>query len=180
MPSIAFKVQQNGSLTGWTSFSGDTEAYRCIDDSDGTTHDSDASFIELPALSVLAPMQGRISFPIMLMAQIRRPVSLTLNVGHKKTGLGTREIQVGFYRAGVKGFHATLPAPGASYAVSSLTFATDPIAGAWTEAGMTGLEACIESTADSEGNTRVTLLSGSILYDIESNWIWPEPVAHLY
>lgn len=181
MPSFAFTVQGNGSLAGWTMFNGATAAYLCIDDSTGTTHDSDATFIDLPGLSGLNPAQGKISFPFLRMAQIRRPTSIVLNVAHKRTGLGVRELQVGFYRAGAKGFHATLLQPAGSYVVSSLTFATDPITGsAWTEAGMVGLEACIESTVNSEGNSRITLLSGTMNYDIESNWRPPEPVMRIY
>jgi hypothetical protein len=166
VPTIALKVQQDGKVQGWESIVGATFAYQAIDDSDGTTHDSDTSYILLPRTGASFTGPGRASFPLFLQAQGLIPTSITLNVVTKRNAGGNPEMELGFVRGGVFFFEATKWMPGASYALETRTFITNPFTGsAWTAADLVGLEGCVGNFAGaSAGKNRMTLLSGSLTY----------------
>jgi len=170
MATVTFGVQGNGVWQGWTSFTGATFAYECLDDSLGTTHDSGTTFVTL-GRQLLNPQAGRISFPIMLMAEGLVPDSLTLNVAAMEGGALNPDLQIGFARSGLVGFHATVFTPTASYSVVTRIFSTNPITGsAWDADDLIGLEACVQSFVGQNGNNDISLISGSITYHPRTNW----------
>jgi hypothetical protein len=170
MPTLAFRLQGDGYWQGWTSFTGATFAHECLDDSTDTTHDSATSYVTLGRL-LLNPQAGRISFPIMLMAEGLVPSSLTLNVAAMEGGVNNPDLQIGFARSGLVGFHATVFSPTASWSVVTRTFSTNPITGsAWDADDLIGLEACVQSFTGQTGNNDITLISGSIAYHPRTNW----------
>lgn len=164
MPTLSFTVQKDGTWQGWTSFTGATFAYQCIDDSTGTTHDSGTTRINLGRL-LLNPQGGRISFPIMLMAEHLIPDSLTLTIAAIKNGVNNPDLQIGFARGGLVGFHGTVFTPGASYSTATRSFPTNPITGStWNADDLVGLEACVQSVVAMLGNNDISLLSGTLDY----------------
>lgn len=164
MPTISFTVQANGQWQGWTSFTGADFAYQCVDDSTDTTHDSGTTAITLGRL-LLNPQSGRMSFPIMIMAEHLIPESLTLTVAAIRGGATHPRLQIGFARGGLVAFSGSLFNPTASYTTATSTFATNPLtSAAWTEDDLVGLEACIQSETGITGNNDISLISGTMDY----------------
>jgi hypothetical protein len=167
VPTLPLTIQGDGYWQGWASFSGAPFAYQCIDDSNGTTHDSGATKINLGRLVLPA---GIISFPVMLMAEHMIPQSLTVNVAAVKVGATHPDLQIGFARGSATGFDPTAFTAGVSYSVATRTFSTNPITGlAWSAADLVGLEVCVQSMFGQVGSNDISLVSGSITYIAATN-----------
>jgi hypothetical protein len=177
VPTIALKVQQNGRIQGWNLIVGSTFAYQAVDDSDGTAHDSDTTYIRVAGAGLIFESpRGRASFPLFLQAEGLIPISITLNVVTKRSGASNPEMELGFCRGGLFAFDLTTWMPGASYGLESRTFSLNPITGAaWLASDLVGLEACVGNVVGaSVGTNRLTLLSGSMDY-LEAKYSRKEP-----
>ena len=167
MPTIPLKVQQNGTLQGWSSIThqvgdGVNFGYQAVDDSDSTTHDGANTTLNLAKGAAM-------SFPLFLQAEGFIPVSITLNVVARRGGAQHPRIQIGFYRGGLTGFDATMFDPTSSFTLAQRTFSTNPITGnPWSSSDLVGLEACVQNE-QVNGNNDVTLISGSLSAIILTN-----------
>ena len=164
--TIALRVQGDGYHQGWESVTGATYAWQAVDDSDGTTHDSDTSYVVLPRQFL---EQGRMSFPMFRQCSPGQVISITLNVAAKIES-GSPELRIGFYRSGTEAYDGTTFTPTGSYTVASRTFTTNPITGAaWTATDLVGLEAAVSMQTLVIGKARVTLISGSMVAAMPTN-----------
>lgn len=163
MPTIPLRVQQNGSRQDQVTVFGETFAYLAVDDSDGVTHDSAATYIRLPNQTPSIPTL--VSFPLFLQAEGLLPLSITLNVVAQRVGVGHPRLNIGFYKGGATGFDATLFDPTASWSLAQRTFSTNPLTGKpWSVSDPIGLEAALQSETGVFGANDITLISGSITY----------------
>ena len=184
MPTVALKVQQDGTWRGWNLLVGATFGYQTVDDSDGVTHDSASTYLRLPKLS-LVNGQGRVSFPVFLQAEGMMPASITINMVGRAAGGGggaSPDMQIGFLIGGVPTFHASLFDPGADWALAQRTFSVNPITGSpWSAQDLVGLEVCVQNEDLTNGSNDVTLVSGSMDYTPATNALrlapWVEPIA---
>lgn len=169
MPTLPLKAQQDGRFRGWSALVGGSFGYQTIDDSDGTTHDSAATYLTLPKLN-LDTETGRVSFPIMLQAEGLLPDAITLNVVAQRGGALHPRIQIGFHKGGQVGFSGSLFDPTASWSLAQRTFSTNPITGSpWSASDLIGLEACVQNESGVNGNNDLTLVSGSLEYRPQTN-----------
>jgi hypothetical protein len=161
VPSLNFKVWGDGTHQQWSALVGESEGYLCVDDSDDSSHDSDDTY-----LTLRGPGERKISFPILVMAEISDIASIALRVAAKiDSGLSSPPLRIGFYRNGSSAVSGTTFSPTTSYTVATWTWTTDPITGeAWTQEGLARLEAYIENTAGFAGINRITLVSGAVSY----------------
>lgn len=164
--TVTLRVQGNGTLQGWESVTGATYAWQAVDDSDGTTHDSDSTYLVLPR-GVLP--QGIVSFPLFYQCDPGQILSVTLNVA-AKIDTNTPEVQIGFHKGGSQAFHGTTFTPTGSYTVASRTFTTNPITGAaWVPTDIVGMEACVKMVVPLVAKARITLISGSMSAAMPTN-----------
>lgn len=160
MSTVNLKPQQEGAFRGWTSLIGAVLGFRAIDDSNGTTHDSDATYLTIPKL---ASPSGRVSFPFFLQWAGGIPSAVTVNVVARRGGAAHPRIQIGFTRSGAVAFSGSLLDPGSSWTLGSITFSTDPLTGlAWVPGNMPITEVCIQNENGVNGNNDVTLISASV------------------
>jgi hypothetical protein len=167
VPTIGLKVQADGFFRSWDSLVGGDFGYEVVGDSDGTTHDSDTTYLLLG--------KHEISFPIFLQAEGLFPMSLTINVAAKRD-TQSPILQIGLYRGGT----AITLAPdfnvGATYSVESRSWTTNPFTGsAWKPADLVGLEAYVKS--NTIARSRVTLVSGLLTYVPGTNALGARPWA---
>lgn len=161
--TIGLRVQQDGHLMGWSMIVGASFAYQAVDDSDSTTHDSEATYFILPKNTGLGP--GIVTFPMFQQTNGILPSSITINVVATRGGASHPRIQIGFYRGGLTAFDGALFNPSASWDLAQRTFNTNPITGSpWSPSDLIGLEACIQNEAGVQGNNDITLVSGSLTY----------------
>ena len=140
MPPIDLRLQGDGLFTGWSSIVGATHAWQALDDSDGTSHDGDGSYIVLPRQILPA---GRVSFRMFQGAEHLVPKSITLRVGAKKQSSSPR-MSIGFQRYGVEAYDVTKYTPGTNYSVATREFVFNPITGLpWADGDLIGLEPCL-------------------------------------
>ena len=184
MPTLALKVQQDGTWRGWSLLEGALSGYQAVDDSDGTSHDSAATYLRLPKLQ-LTQGEGRVSFPVFLQAEGLIPVSLTVNVVARAAGGGggaTPNMQIGILSGGVAAFHASLFDPVAGWALVQRTFSVNPATGApWSAQDLVGLEVCVQNVNLENGSNDLTLVSGSMEYVPVTNALrsslWAQPIS---
>ena len=174
MPTTGLHVQQDGKVQEYSALVGASFAYQTVDDSDGTGHDSDATYLTITRQS------PRVSFPLFLQAEGLLPLSITLNVGARGSGTHPR-IRVGFYRSGLSGFSASLYTTTSGWTVAQTTFSTNPITGGpWAPSDLIGLEPLVQNETGINGANDVTLLSGSLTYVPMTNarivMPWTQPV----
>jgi hypothetical protein len=163
VPTISLKPQGNGTYSGWSSIIGATYAYQAVDDSDGTTHDSEDSYFVLPRLA--ASPAGIVSFPFFLQWAGGRPTSIAVNVVAQRGGAAHPQIEIGFVRLGTFAFSGSLLDPGVSWTLATRTFTTDPITGApWDAEDLRLTEVCLRSEALAIGSNDVTLVSVVAVY----------------
>src|SRR5262245_9565649 len=165
MPTLALKVQNNGAYQQIQDITGATFAYQAVDDSDGTTHDSNTTYIRLRNIG---PDTGTVSFVAFQGISGFLPRSVTINVAARRNAAGNPEIDIGLQRAGFFALSGSTFLPGASYAVESRTFGSNginPLTGAaWAVGDLVGVELCIVTEPGSAGSNRITLVSGSLDY----------------
>lgn len=176
MPTIACKPQADGTFRGWSVlFPGSLAlGFRAIDDSDGVTHDSAASYITLAK-------GARISFPFFLQWGGGIPSLVTVNLVAQRGGAAHPQMQIGFYRGATAAFDAVMFNPGAAWGLATRNFATDPFTGAaWDPDDMARTEVCVQNETGANGSNDVTLLSASVVYTGPHNFdpIFP-PSARL-
>jgi hypothetical protein len=170
VPSISLKPQRDGSYAGYSSIVGATYAYQAVDDSEGTTHDSAATYFVLPRLIGSA---GTVSFPFFRGWSGGRPTSITVNVVARRGGGAHPRIQIGFVRSTTFAFDATLFDAGAGFTLASPVFTIDPITGqAWDPEDLGATEVALRSEFGAIGSNDVTLVSVSPL-------VYREPHNHL-
>jgi hypothetical protein len=176
MPTLALKVQQDGTWRGWSGLVGATRGYLAVDDSSGVAHDGDATYLLLGTLN-LGLMLGRVSFPLFLQAQGLNPTSITLNVAAEQGSGSHPNLQIGFIQGGLAAFDPAGFVTTGAYQVATRTFSTNPISGApWVASDLIGLEACVQSQVAQQGTNRVTLVSASLTYvPTLSYLVPPEP-----
>lgn len=178
MPTLPLRVQQNGWFTGWQSLVGGIFGYDCVDDSDGTTHDSAATYLVLPKLN-LATMAGIVSFPLFDQVENIVPTSITINVVATQGGASHPRLQIGFQRGGTTAFSGSLFTTDATWAPAQRTFSVNPLTGQpWAPSDLVGLEACVQNEAGVNGNNDITLISGSITGYPLTNGLLVQPAVN--
>lgn len=169
MPSVACKPQAEGTWRGWSLLSGDSLGFRCVDDSDGTDHDSAATFLRLPKL--IPGVAGRVSFPFFLQWAGGLPSLVTVNIVAQRGGASHPRLQIGFLRGSSIAFSGTFFDPGVSWQLATFAFATDPITGlSWDPEDMPVTEVCVQNETNVFGNNDVTLISASVDYTEPHNY----------
>ncbi|HKB07906.1 MAG TPA: hypothetical protein VKF61_06495 [Candidatus Polarisedimenticolia bacterium] len=165
MPTIALKVQGNGAYQQIQNIVGASFAYQAVDDSDGTGHDSDATYVRLRNIG---PDTGTVSFVAFQGISGFLPQSITVNVVAKRNAGGNPEIDIGLQRAGTFALSGVTFLPGAGYTLESRIFGSNginPLTGAaWAVGDLVGVELCIVTEPGSAGSNRITLVSGSLDY----------------
>ena len=161
MPIIGLKPQGNGLWTPSLAPVGAAYHYLAVDDSTGTTHDGDASYITVQRFGI----DIGASFRFFLQSEGWTVNSVTVNVVAKRGAAAHPELLIGFLRAGSFAAHATLFDPGADWTLASRTFTTDPLTSvAWNPDLLPNTEVAVQSEAGEIGNNRVTLISVSVDY----------------
>lgn len=179
MPTLALKIQGNGLWQDAQDVTGAVFAWQAVDDSDGLTHDSDATRFKLPRAGQSFTGLGIASFPLFLQAEGLIPTSISINVAARRTGAGNPGILIGLSRGGSVSLDGTVFSPGVSYTVETRTFTVNPFTGAaWKASDLVGLEACVQSELGAfAGSNQVTLISGSIDYMGDHFWRGLRPRA---
>src|SRR5262249_44196240 len=121
VPTLPLRVQQNGTFQGWQTLVGGQFGYDCVDDSDGTTHDSGATYVLLPKM-IASTGAGIASFPLFLGVAGATPSSIQINVVAQRNAASHPRMQIGLYRAGVTLLDGTFFDPPASWALATRTF----------------------------------------------------------
>jgi hypothetical protein len=186
MPSLDLTVQGNGSLATYTSLVGATLPFEAVDDSDGTTHDGDASYVLMQNVlgsavsltcltAALATDDGDTTFVSFVQGTPQdfshQSISSVLPAGTSIGALRVRWVatdpdgngdvgKVGLTIGGVRYFDSpfTFDAPG--YFTNDSEWATDPSDGLpWTMDKIAALQTCVQfDTVVAPSSPRVTMI----------------------
>lgn len=180
--TVSLAPQADGFWQNWSTVFGANDAYLAVDDSTGTTHDGDATYIESNTVQGAAPLVPRVSFQFFDSALGIVPASITLRLAMATGGShgGSTAVKIGFTTTSTAAFDPTLATSNVStYALFTRTFAVNPFTGLpWAVDDLAALQPCWETDVSASRVARVTLFNLDLTYQGTTQWMPPYGVSY--